>query len=234
MLLNKFPGGGVDVGAATAQPNNVLAPYTFFAGEDEDMKTGNIPSKGAQTYTPGTVNQTIAAGQYLAEPQTIPGDPDLVAANIKSGVEIFGRVGTFGTPTGAAGDTLIYASDVLFSTNPNWASVLSIYFKRSGAYRFRQKMHMVGGSNIPGYAKLTRNGVDIAGSEVVVTANGTEYASIAGNTPTTKVADYWINAGETISVLMKAYFTNNTSAFISSFAIYASWPDVAGLVAQIL
>lgn len=234
MLLNRFPGGGVSIEAATAQPAHVLAPYTFFAGENEEPQTGIIPSKGAQTYTPGTANQTIAAGQYLSGIQTIAGDPDLVAGNIKSGVDIFGRVGTFGTPTGAAGDTLIYTSDVLYSTNPNWASVLSIYFKRSGAYRFRQKAYMVGGGNIPGYIKLTRNGVDIAGSEFVVTDVGSEYSGIKDNVPVTKVADYWINAGETISVLMRAYFTTYTSAIISSFSISANWPDVAGLVSQII
>ena len=57
--------------------------------------TGNIPSKGAATYTPGTASQTISAGQYLSGAQTISGDADLVAGNIKSGVNIFGVTGSF-------------------------------------------------------------------------------------------------------------------------------------------
>lgn len=55
--------------------------------------TGSIPSKGVQTYTPGTSNQTISAGQYLSGIQTIEGDADLISTNIRSGVTIFGVAG---------------------------------------------------------------------------------------------------------------------------------------------
>lgn len=62
--------------------------------------TGTMAAKGAQTYTPTTTDQTIAANQWLSGVQTISGDADLVAGNIKSGVNIFGVVGTFaGTGT---------------------------------------------------------------------------------------------------------------------------------------
>ncbi len=57
--------------------------------------TGTIPSKGAQTYTPGTTNQTIAASQYLSGAQTIAGSANLIAGNIKKDVNIFGVVGTY-------------------------------------------------------------------------------------------------------------------------------------------
>ena len=52
-----------------------------------------IDRKAAATITPGTSNQTIAAGTYLTGTQTIAGDADLVAGNIKSGVQIFGVTG---------------------------------------------------------------------------------------------------------------------------------------------
>lgn len=63
--------------------------------------TGTISSKGTQTYTPGTSNQTISAGQYLSGDQTISGDGDLVAGNIKHGVDIFGVTGTYDTEASA-------------------------------------------------------------------------------------------------------------------------------------
>ena len=44
-------------------------------------------------YTPTTTNQTINAGQYLKGAQTIKGDANLVSANIKAGVSIFGVAG---------------------------------------------------------------------------------------------------------------------------------------------
>ena len=52
-----------------------------------------LPAKGAATYTPGRSNQTIGAGQYLTGAQTILGDANLLAANIKKGVSIFGVEG---------------------------------------------------------------------------------------------------------------------------------------------
>lgn len=51
-------------------------------------------TKGATTYTPGTTNQTIAAGTYLTGIQTIVGDADLVGGNILSTANIFGVQGT--------------------------------------------------------------------------------------------------------------------------------------------
>lgn len=56
--------------------------------------TGSIASKSAQTYTPTTSAQTIAAGQYLSGAQTIAGDTNLTAANIANGVTIFGVTGS--------------------------------------------------------------------------------------------------------------------------------------------
>lgn len=49
----------------------------------------------AKTYTPGTANQVIAAGTCNVGAQTIKGDANLVAANIKKGVKIFGVTGTW-------------------------------------------------------------------------------------------------------------------------------------------
>lgn len=53
-----------------------------------------VTKKSAATYTPGTSNQTIGANQYLSGAQTIKGDSNLVARNIRSGVSIFGVTGT--------------------------------------------------------------------------------------------------------------------------------------------
>lgn len=76
-------------GNATA--SDLLSGKT--AVSDAGELTGTIPSKGAATITPSTVNQTIASGQYLSGTQTIQGDPNLLSANIRNGVNIFGVVG---------------------------------------------------------------------------------------------------------------------------------------------
>lgn len=57
--------------------------------------TQQLTTQGAATYTPTTTNQTIASGTYLTGTQTISGDTDLVAGNIKQGVTIFGVEGTY-------------------------------------------------------------------------------------------------------------------------------------------
>lgn len=59
--------------------------------------------QAAKTYTPTTTNQTIAAGTYLTGAQTIQGDTNLLAANIKSGVSIFGVLGSFIGEGGSSG-----------------------------------------------------------------------------------------------------------------------------------
>lgn len=56
--------------------------------------TKQLTTQGAQTITPGTSNKTIASGRYLTGTQTIKGDANLVAANIKKGVSIFGVAGS--------------------------------------------------------------------------------------------------------------------------------------------
>ena len=64
------------------------------AGNSDVSLTASVTTKGATTYTPGTSDQTIASGTYLTGAQTISGDADLVASNIKSGVTIFGVAGS--------------------------------------------------------------------------------------------------------------------------------------------
>lgn len=65
------------------------------AGNSSVSLTANVTTKAAATITPGTTNQTIASGTYLTGTQTISGDANLVAGNIKSGTSIFGVTGTY-------------------------------------------------------------------------------------------------------------------------------------------
>lgn len=67
--------------------------------------TRQLTTQGAQTITPGTSNKTIASGRYLTGTQTIKGDANLLPANIKKGVSIFGVAGTF------AGESNFYMTE---------------------------------------------------------------------------------------------------------------------------
>lgn len=76
--------------------------------------TSQLTTQAAQTITPGTTNQTITSGKYLTGTQTILGDADLVAGNIKKDVQIFGVTGTYE----GSGSTLPDATGEYFGT-PN-------------------------------------------------------------------------------------------------------------------
>lgn len=69
------------------------------AGNSAVSLTASVTTKGATTYTPTTSDQTIASGTYLTGAQTISGDANLVAGNIKSGVSIFGVSGSLTSAT---------------------------------------------------------------------------------------------------------------------------------------
>lgn len=105
---DSYPNAGVQDGvyylAISAPDVNVTASKmlenTVACGPDGKV-TGTIKSQAAQTITPGTEDQTITSGVYLSGAQTVKGDTNLLAENIKEGVELFGVTGTY-----AGGDTV--------------------------------------------------------------------------------------------------------------------------------
>ena len=93
-------GGGtakfMDTDDANAAATDMLSGKTAYVNGTKI--TGQIPSKAAQTYTPTTSDQTIAAGQYLIGAQTVKGDANLLPVNIAQGVSIFGVQGSLSSP----------------------------------------------------------------------------------------------------------------------------------------
>lgn len=102
----------------------------------------DVTKKSAATYIPKTTNQSIASGQYLSGTQTIKGDANLVAGNIKSGVSIFGVTGTYtgGESSGGSGNNNVEAYAIT-DTNP------SVSFRRTD-----------GAIKIWGYGTMTSSG----------------------------------------------------------------------------
>ena len=70
--------------------------------------TQQLTTQSAQTITPTTTNQTIASGKYLTGVQTILGDANLLAENIKKDVVLFGITGTYEGSGGSVNKVLLY------------------------------------------------------------------------------------------------------------------------------
>lgn len=87
--------------------------------------TQQLTTQSAQTITPTTQNQTIASGQYLTGAQTILGDANLLAENIKKDVSIFNVVGTLEGGGGMTYDLVIKHTDKFFSGTASKYTVTS-------------------------------------------------------------------------------------------------------------
>lgn len=80
-----------------SQQGIVIATATQEEGyitENVQNERLSLPTIANKTITPGTADQTIAAGNFLTGVQTIKGDSNLVPDNIKKGVSIFNVIGT--------------------------------------------------------------------------------------------------------------------------------------------
>lgn len=115
MAINKVVYGQntlIDLTSDTVSGGKMLSGTTAHDKSGSAI-VGSIPSKSSQTYTPGTSNQTIPANQYLTGAQTILGDANLIASNIKKDVNIFGVTGTY------SGGSAVQTYTGTFSTNNN-------------------------------------------------------------------------------------------------------------------
>ena len=120
-----------DTADATATAAQILSGKTAYVKGAK--VTGTIPSKAAATYTPGTTDQTIAAGQYLSGAQTIKGSANLKAENIKQGVNIMGIMGSL---VSAAVSNMTYYYNTASITIPISGTVF-LEIAAQGSWDFR-------------------------------------------------------------------------------------------------
>jgi hypothetical protein len=99
MITRRGGGGGsANLQSKTVAPAitaSIVTPDSGYDGLSSVTVAAISPTKEAQLYTPGTQDQVITAWRWLTGAQTIAGDENLVAANIKKGVSIFNVAGSY-------------------------------------------------------------------------------------------------------------------------------------------
>lgn len=95
----------LDTSDATATSNDILLNKTAYVKGEK--VTGTIESIEEVEYTPTIEDQTILKSKYLSGNQIIKGSPNLLAENIKEGVNIFGVIGTLSDGSSSAKETTI-------------------------------------------------------------------------------------------------------------------------------
>lgn len=172
----------------TANELQVLTGYTV--GKDTGLVAGTMPNRaGVNQLATAVVN--IEAGRLYFQPPTgfydgtysvYSDDADFIAANIKSGIDIFGKVGTLIPP-------------IVLDSLGSVATSATIYGKRkqftiseTGTVRISFQVKNSSGGNAS-YARIYKNGV----------AFGAEIFAIS-TAPVTSTLDMAVNAGDTIEL----------------------------------
>lgn len=140
-LAGKAAGGGKQA-TPVISVNNANGLITATAGTKSS--TYQMAFQAAQNITPGTTNKTIPANTYLGGVQTIKGDANLVAGNIKKGTSIFGVTGTLEEGGGtSSGDKVDYSEN----EDAMVTGTLSVYTN--------DRVTTIGSGVFSGYSKLT-------------------------------------------------------------------------------
>lgn len=131
--------------------------------------TSQLTTKSATTYTPTTTNQTISSGTYLTGTQTILGDENLVAGNIKKNVSIFNITGSYEGSGGGGGLTVATAT-----ATPSSASASISFAGLSGeptSFVVVSASDLATGASPYKTASVVFDGTNIIGQEITNISN---------------------------------------------------------------
>ena len=117
-------------GGSTAPTIEVSSSGLITATAGTESATKQLSTQAAKTVTPKASSQVaVMAGMYTTGAVTVAGDTNLNAANIKSGVSIFGVEGTYegsgGTDSGSIETCSVKLINLCISDLVAWYSVVS-------------------------------------------------------------------------------------------------------------
>ena len=189
----------IDLTDDTVEAGKMLSGYKATAKDGVEV-IGTISSQAAQTIVPGVSDKTIASGKYLSGTQTIKGDADLVAANIKKDVVLFD--GQTGAITGT------------FTTTPTGKTAMTAASLRSGYAGF------INGSQVNGSmadTSVTEGTTTVSGT----TATRGTWSQTAGYTAArTVAAATFANEGTSGSSYVDISGTTSAPVLVSGDYLY--------------
>lgn len=194
--------------SVSVTPNVTAAGYISqgTASNATVTLTASVTTKGAATYTPSSTNQTISSGQYLTGIQTISGDANLLASNIKKDVSIFGVTGTYegGGSSGLEFDTTTAtattAGTLIFTGLKGGPVSYSIVYNGT-----------INTSSTPTIAGIVYDGTDIHIQTITNTSNAQVSYASSGLTPS------YSNGTLTISASGMEYATASNYILVYSY-----------------
>ena len=176
--------------------------------------TSQLTTKAAQTYTPTTTDQTIANGRYLTGVQTIKGDANLLAENIKKDVVLFGVTGTY---EGGGASNVCQGTFTTVSSQ-NTAATFDTGYTGSG-YPVALVIYVDGGpydSNSEWYNTVARFAVGFYSMVKSETTTVPSYSTSGTENQGTVMMLY--KSSSSISYSQANMFTNTNNSFSSSNA----------------
>ena len=167
------------------------------AGTSSVTMSATVAIKGSATITPGTSNQTISSGTYLTGTQTISGDANLTAGNIKKDVSIFGVTGTYEGGGGSMNFQCANGVNRVATTGYTAVSGQSLTVAATGTYNVYWSGYRssTGGTN---------------GSQLYIdeTAYGSAQTTFSNNGQSVKLTGVSLTKNQTVAVYARARGTN--------------------------
>lgn len=192
-------------GSGNAVASDLLSGKT--ATTDAGDIVGTMVDRGAYNVTPGAASKTIPAGYHNGS-GTVSGDADLIAANIKSGINIFGVNGNL-VPI-AAGNNLIHSNVGEQTTGSlSFTKLKSTVVAEGGTYRISFDLRNQSGMGYTVGGRIYVNGISRGTLRTNASAGYITYTE-----------DITLNANDEVQIY--AYAHSSAWVYVNNLRFYST------------